>query len=54
MLDRYIALVEHNDVEFKDITVEGRILFSKREILRLYRNDLKNYLMERYKVKRFI
>lgn len=56
MLDRYIALVEHNDVEFKDITVEGRVLFSKREILRLYRNDLKNYPINKRKneIKRYL
>lgn len=56
MLDRYIALVEHNDIEFKNIEVEGRILFDKKEILRLYNKDLKSYPINKRKgeIKRYL
>lgn len=56
MLDRYITLLEGRGLEIKDIKVGEHVLFSKREIMRLYLKDLKNYPINKRKdeIKRYL
>ncbi|MGL5414334.1 MAG: RNA polymerase recycling motor HelD [Clostridium sp.] len=56
MIDRYITLVEGRALEIEDIKVEGEVLFSKKEIMRLYLKDLKSYPINKRKdeIKRYL
>lgn len=55
-IDRYITLIEGRALEVNDITIGGEILFSKKEIMRLYLKDLKNYPINKRKdeIKRYL
>lgn len=55
IIDRYITLLESSALDIDDITVKGYILFSKREITRLYLKDLKSYPINKRKdeIKRY-
>ncbi len=56
IIDRYLALLEGASLDINDITVEGYILFGKREIMRLYLKDLKSYPINKRKdeIKRYL
>lgn len=56
IIDRYLALLEGASLDISDITVEGYILFGKREIMRLYLKDLKSYPINKRKdeIKRYL
>ncbi|MBD7909942.1 MULTISPECIES: RNA polymerase recycling motor HelD [Clostridium] len=56
MIDRYIALVESRALDIHDITIEGEVIFSKKEIIRLYLKDLKSYPINKRKdeIKRYL
>ena len=56
IIDRYIALLEGASLDINDITVEGYVLFPKREIMRLYLKDLKSYPINKRKdeIKRYL
>lgn len=56
MIDRYITLVEGRALEIKDIEIEGQILFTRKEIMRLYLKDLKAYPINKRKdeIKRYL
>ncbi len=56
IIDRYISLLESASVEITDITIEGYVLFNKREIMRLYLKDLKSYPINKRKdeIKRYL
>ncbi|WP_297421340.1 RNA polymerase recycling motor HelD [Clostridium sp.] len=56
MLDRYISLVEKNAINISHIKVGNEILFDKKEITRLYINDLKSYPINKRKneIKRYL
>ena len=49
IIDRYIALLEGSSLEIDDILISGYVLFSKREIMRLYLKDLSNYPINKRK-----
>ena len=49
MIDRYMSLLEGDSIEIKDIEIEGYVLFYKKEIMRLYLKDLKNYPINKRK-----
>lgn len=42
ILDRYIKYLEKKDIEVEDITIDGYVLYSAKEIKRLYVRDLKH------------
>lgn len=56
MIDRYITLVEGRALEIKDIEIEGQVLFTRKEIMRLYLKDLKAYPINKRKdeIKRYL
>ncbi|PRR83390.1 RNA polymerase recycling motor HelD [Clostridium vincentii] len=56
MIDRYITLVESKELDIEDIIVANEVLFSKKEILRLYLKDLKSYPINKRKdeIKRYL
>ena len=56
IIDRYIALLESSSLEIEDILMDGYILFSKREIMRLYLKDLQSYPINKRKdeIKRYL
>lgn len=56
IIDRYIALLESSSLEIDDILIEGYVLFSKREIMRLYLKDLQSYPINKRKdeIKRYL
>ena len=56
VVDRYITLIESSSLEINDITIKDYILFSKREIMRLYLKDLKAYPINKRKdeIKRYL
>lgn len=56
IIDRYIALLESSSLEIDDILMEGYVLFSKREIMRLYLKDLQSYPINKRKdeIKRYL
>ena len=56
MIDRYIALVESKELDIEDILIGDEVLFSKKEILRLYLKDLKAYPINKRKdeIKRYL
>ncbi|MGG7178632.1 RNA polymerase recycling motor HelD [Clostridium paraputrificum] len=56
MIDRYIALVESRALDIKDIMVGNQVLFSNKEIKRLYLKDLKSYPINKRKdeIKRYL
>ena len=56
IIDRYIAILEGASVDIDNITVDGYILFNKREIMRLYLKDLKTYPINKRKdeIKRYL
>ncbi|MCR6515901.1 UvrD-helicase domain-containing protein [Clostridium sp. LY3-2] len=56
MLDRYITLLESRSLDIKDIVIEGIVLFSRKEIMRLYLKDLKAYPINKRKdeIKRYL
>lgn len=56
MMDRYIKILENCDMEIEDITVEGYILFDKKEVKRLFSKDLINLPINRRKaeIKRYL
>ena len=56
IIDRYIALLEGATLDINDIMVENYVLFSKREIMRLYLKDLKSYPINKRKdeIKRYL
>ena len=56
IIDRYIALLESSSLEIDDILIAGYVLFSKREIMRLYLKDLKSYPINKRKdeIKRYL
>ena len=49
IIDRYVSLLEANSLDINDIKVEGQILFTKKEIMRLYFKDLKYYPINKRK-----
>ena len=55
-IDRYIALLESNSLDIKDIEIRGYVLFTRKEIMRLYLKDLKNYPINKRKdeIKRYL
>lgn len=55
-IDRYIALLESNSLDIKDIEIRGHILFTRKEIMRLYLKDLKTYPINKRKdeIKRYL
>ncbi len=56
MIDRYISLVERKTLDIKDIKIGNEILFTKKEITRLYRKDLKAYPINKRKneIKKYL
>ncbi len=56
VIDRYIKLIESSSLEIDDIIIKDYILFSKREIMRLYLKDLKSYPINKRKdeIKRYL
>ena len=56
IIDRYIALLESSSLEIDDILISDYILFSKREIMRLYLKDLQSYPINKRKdeIKRYL
>jgi len=55
-IDRYIALLESNSLDIKDIEIRGYVLFTRKEIMRLYLKDLKAYPINKRKdeIKRYL
>ena len=55
IIDRYITLLEGSSLEIDDILISNYVLFSKREIMRLYLKDLSNYPINKRKdeIKRY-
>lgn len=55
IIDRYIVLLESSSLDIEDIRIQGYVLFSKREISRLYLRDLKTYPINKRKdeIKRY-
>lgn len=55
MMDRYIRYLEKKDIDVKDITVEGYVLFESKEIKRLYGKDMKHLPINKRKdeIKRY-
>ncbi|WP_251860206.1 RNA polymerase recycling motor HelD [Clostridium sp. Marseille-Q2269] len=51
MLDRYIKYLELNDIFIDDIEIDGYVLFPSREIVRLYKNDLKHLPLNKRKIE---
>ncbi|KGO15648.1 ATPase AAA [Clostridium botulinum] len=51
MLDRYIKYLELNDMFIDDIKIEGYVIFTFREIIRLYKNDLKHLPLNKRKIE---
>ena len=49
MIDRYMSLLDGDSIEIIDIEIEGHVLFYKKEIMRLYLKDLKNYPINKRK-----
>lgn len=56
IIDRYITLLESSSLEINDIEMGDYILFSKREIMRLYLKDLSSYPINKRKdeIKRYL
>lgn len=56
MLNRYISLLEGKALDIKDIMIEDRVLFEKKEIMRLYLKDLRSYPINKRKdeIKRYL
>ncbi|MGL5151522.1 MAG: RNA polymerase recycling motor HelD [Clostridium sp.] len=56
IIDRYITLLESRGLDIKDIEICDEILFSKKEIMRLYLKDLKSYPINKRKdeIKRYL
>lgn len=56
IIDRYIALLESSSLEIDDILISDYVLFSKREIMRLYLKDLQSYPINKRKdeIKRYL
>ena len=56
MLDRYVTLIEGRALEIKDIEAFGQVLFTRKEIMRLYLKDLKSYPINKRKdeIKRYL
>lgn len=56
IIDRYISLLESDSVDITDIMIGNYVLFNKREIMRLYLKDLKNYPINKRKdeIKRYL
>lgn len=56
IIDRYITLLESDSVDITDIMIGNYVLFNKREIMRLYLKDLKNYPINKRKdeIKRYL
>ncbi|WP_195263242.1 RNA polymerase recycling motor HelD [Clostridium sp. 1001275B_160808_H3] len=56
IIDRYIALLESDSVDITDIMIGDYLLFNKREIMRLYLKDLKNFPINKRKdeIKRYL
>ena len=56
IIDRYITLLEGSSLEIDDILISNYVLFSKREIMRLYLKDLSNYPINKRKdeIKRYL
>lgn len=56
IIDRYIALLESSSLEIEDILIANYVLFSKREIMRLYLKDLQSYPINKRKdeIKRYL
>ena len=55
-IDRYIALLESNSLDIEDIVIRGYVLFTRKEIMRLYLKDLKAYPINKRKdeIKRYL
>lgn len=55
-IDRYIALLESDSLDIQDIEIRGYILFTRKEIMRLYLKDLKAYPINKRKdeIKRYL
>lgn len=56
MLDRYVTLIESRALEIKNIEAFGQVLFTRKEIMRLYLKDLKAYPINKRKdeIKRYL
>ena len=55
-IDRYISLLESNSLDIQDIEIRGYVLFTRKEIMRLYLKDLKAYPINKRKdeIKRYL
>lgn len=51
MMDRYLTLIQKNDQNLEDITVENYILFTSKEIKKLYFRDLSNLPIKKRKLE---
>lgn len=49
MIDRYMSFLDGDSIDITDIEIEGHVLFYKKEIMRLYLKDLKNYPINKRK-----
>ena len=56
IIDRYITLLESSSLDIEDILIKGYVLFSRREIMRLYLKDLQSYPINKRKdeIKRYL
>lgn len=56
MLDRYITLLESKALDIKDIEIAGQVIFTRKEIMKLYLKDLKAYPINKRKdeIKRYL
>lgn len=56
IIDRYITLLESRSLDIQDIKINGVVLFSRKEIMRLYLKDLKAYPINKRKdeIKRYL
>ncbi|USS01946.1 RNA polymerase recycling motor HelD [Clostridium septicum] len=55
-IDRYISLLESDSVDIQDVVVKGYVIFTRREIIRLYLKDLKTFPINKRKdeIKRYL
>lgn len=55
LIDKYIDYIEKRDVNIDDIKVDNYILFNKKEIVRLYSNDMKHLPINnrKYEIKKY-
>lgn len=56
MLDRYVTLLESKALDIKDIEIADQVIFTRKEIMKLYLKDLKAYPINKRKdeIKRYL